>query len=215
MLLLQHCILQRHPVNLLFSSLLWSVLVYYILYILIPSHILCLFLGPGSVLFQVLCKPSDSGDSDWSLLAGGRSDAQGVYQQSQPLRSLQELSGTLTFLQFINPILTRWMWFWSSSQEKAKSFFFGNFDSRIYWGTCRHISSIIHKRMDWNLSCVICGSEISTSVNSCGVAPQSRRASFCHTALYSLHAVCILEFYLHSLIEKLIWETKNLEGMLN
>ena len=50
------------------------------------------FQGPGSVLFQVLCKPSDSGDSDWSLLAGGWSDAQGIYQQSEPLWSLQELS---------------------------------------------------------------------------------------------------------------------------
>lgn len=56
---------------------------HYSVVVLILSHVICLFFqGPGSVLFQVLCKPSDSGDSDWSLLAGGWSDAQGVYLQS-------------------------------------------------------------------------------------------------------------------------------------
>ncbi|XP_056287440.1 RCC1 and BTB domain-containing protein 1 isoform X3 [Pseudoliparis swirei] len=50
--------------------------------------------GPGSVLFPVLRQPSHAGDPDRSFLAGGRSDAQRVHQQSQPLRGLQELSGT-------------------------------------------------------------------------------------------------------------------------
>lgn len=74
------------------------------MFFLLQSNLLVIFLlfdfpGPGRVLFQVLHKPPDSGNSDRSLLAGRRSNAEGVYQQSEPLWSLQELSGAFRLLR--------------------------------------------------------------------------------------------------------------------
>lgn len=81
------------------------------------------------------------------------------------------------------------------------------------------MSIVTHVVLDWSLSYVARGSEISTLASSCGVTRRSHGTFFCP---YSLHAVCVLEFFVRplsstcvfffSLLEKLIWETKNLEG---
>lgn len=59
-----------------------------------------LFPGLGGVLLPLLRQPLDPGVSDRGLLAGGRRHAEGVHQQSRPLRCLQELTGLL-FLFFL------------------------------------------------------------------------------------------------------------------
>lgn len=53
----------------------------------------------------------------------------------------------------------------------------------------RHLCSIIHK-LDWNLSCIINGSEVSTLANSCG----SRSTKSRHLFSVTLRSLCILEF---------------------
>lgn len=72
--------------------------------------------GPGGVLLQVLREPPDPGDPDRGLLADGRRHAQGVHQQSQPLRSLQELSCSLFWAPSTSTLKWRW---WRSGREAA------------------------------------------------------------------------------------------------
>lgn len=61
-----------------------------------------LFPGLGGVLLPLLRQPLDPGVSDRGLLAGGRRHAEGVHQQSRPLRCLQELTGVSScFLFFL------------------------------------------------------------------------------------------------------------------
>lgn len=131
--------------------------------------------GPWRVLFQVLCKSSDSGDSDWSLLAGRRRNAEGLYQQSQLLWSLQELTSyNLVSLQELQNILTKWMCrtFRSKmhhslkndhiptdlSHDKAVPFFVCSFI--IYWGP-----HYLGHHAENYLSCIVCGFELSTLAN--------------------------------------------------
>lgn len=48
-------------------------------------------------------------------------------------------------------------------------------DFYIYRGTCWHVSSVVHKMLDWNWRCII-SSEFSTLARSRGVAWQSHGA---------------------------------------
>lgn len=71
-------------------------------------------------------------------------------------------------------------------------------DFYIYWGTCWHVSSVVHKMLDWNLRCII-SSDISTLAHSCGVAWQSHGAFILSKLHCNLYMLCVyLNFCLFS-----------------
>lgn len=176
-LLLQHCILQKDHVSFIFSILFSSVPYYCSLHssvvVLILSHVICLFFKD----LEVFCFRFCVNHLTQVTQTGAFWQVDGAMLKEFICRASRcgAFKNWALFLSFCS-LRTRCRIFADHIPERKKTeALLWSVDFYIYRGTCWHVSSVVHKMLDWNWRCII-SSEFSTLAHSRGVAWQSHGA---------------------------------------